>query len=721
MKGSFSSLHWLLAAVFALALAGCASIGRPQGGPRDITPPEFVNSNPAPQGRNVNTNKINIVFNENVQLDDAFNKVVVSPVQANTPSVSANGRHVTIELKDTLQPNTTYTIDFGDAIKDLNEGNILDGFSTSFSTGDSIDTLRISGMLFEARTLEPAQSMLVGLYRIPDSVAETYASDTLGIDSARISYYSQTNDTSLYTRQLERISRTNQYGQFTIHNLKHGQYAVYAINDVNRDYKWDRTEDVAFLGHLVSPYVEPIQVVDTLRAWDNSDSLVSRAGVAYFPNDLLLTWFNEDYKSQYLKDYSRPSRERLAINMGAPADSLPEIAIAKGPLEGLSADKWTRLNANHTLDSLEYWISDSTVIKTDSLWLAVKYQRTDTNDLLSWKTDTLRFFFKDPVTKDKKKDKDKDKDKNKEKEKKKREKEKEIEGAEGEEINDSIPDAPEMPEITFLNLSPASSGKTQELNLPLVLKSNQPIDTILPDSYRLEIKEDTLWHPVKGITLEVDSLNPLLQRVIRYAWEEGGEYRLTVDSAAVFSMYNQWNNTLKHEFKVKTLEDYSTLTFNVSGLEGQPAIVELLDKSDKVIATSPVIDGTALFEYINPGQVYARLYIDANNDGKWTTGDLKQGLQPEEVYYFNKRLTLRKNWEVTQDWNIYEIALDMQKPYELVKNKPKKNDKNLRQNSYADEEDEDEFNNGSNYGYGGYGTTNYGTTNYGTGNNQYGY
>lgn len=695
MKGRFSSLHWLMVMVFALALAGCASIGRPQGGARDIMPPVYVSSTPGQQARNVKTNKIDIVFDENVQLEDAFNKVVVSPVQINTPAVSANGRHVSVELKDTMLANTTYTIDFGDAIKDLNEGNILDGFSMSFATGDSIDTLRISGMLFEARTLEPAQGMLVGLYRVdtPDSII---AADSTGTDTLHA--YTQAADTSLYTRPLERITRTNQYGQFTVHNLKPGTYAVYALNDINRDSKWDRTEDVAFYGRTVRPYVEPIEVVDTLRGWDNSDSLVARQGVAYFPNDVLLTWFNEDYQSQYLKDYTRPSRERIAINMGAKADSLPEITIAKGPLEGLDASKWTRLNANRTLDSLEYWISDSAVIKTDSLWLAVRYQRTDTNDLLSWTTDTLRFFFKDPVIKDKK-------------DKKKKNKEK----------NDTVP---EVPEITFLNFK-ASSPTTQELNLPLVLTSDQPIDTILEGSYRLEIKEDTLWYPVKDFTIEADSLSPLLRRIIRYPWEEGGEYRLTVDSAAVYSMYGLWNNTLNHEFKVKSSEDYSTLTFNISGLDGRPAVVELLDKSDKVITTAPVVDGSALLEYLTPGQVYARLFIDDNNDGEWTTGDLKRGIQPEEVYYFNKRLNLRKNWEVAQDWNIYEIALDLQKPYELVKNKPKKKDKDERQNSYSDDEDEYDDSpfgdqNGG-YGYGGYGTTSYGRDANSRYNNQYGY
>lgn len=109
--------------------------------------------------------------------------------------VTANGRKVTVEFRDTLLPNTTYTVDFADAIKDLNESNVLDGLALDFATGDSIDSLRISGMLFEARTLEPAQGMLVGVY-------------------------SNLSDTAIRTLPFERITKTNQLGQFTIRNLK---------------------------------------------------------------------------------------------------------------------------------------------------------------------------------------------------------------------------------------------------------------------------------------------------------------------------------------------------------------------------------------------------------------------------------------------------------------------------------------------------------------------
>lgn len=186
MKLRFSYMHLPVAALMAAIVTACASIGRPEGGPRDEEPPRFVSANPRPGQLKVEGNKITITFDENIQLDDAFNKVVVSPVQTQPPAISSNARRVTVELRDTMKPNTTYSVDFGDAIKDLNEGNVLDGFAIDFATGDTIDTLRISGMVLEARTLEPAQGMLVGVH-------------------------SNLDDSALTTLPLDRIARTNQY------------------------------------------------------------------------------------------------------------------------------------------------------------------------------------------------------------------------------------------------------------------------------------------------------------------------------------------------------------------------------------------------------------------------------------------------------------------------------------------------------------------------------
>lgn len=618
--------------IIAFIMVACASIGRPEGGPRDEMPPVFIKSNPTQGQTNVKSNKIEIFFDENLKVDDASNKVVISPVQKAMPSIIANGKKVSVELRDTLIPNSTYTIDFSDAIQDLNEGNPVDGFALDFSTGDSIDSLRISGMLFEARNLEPAQGMIVGVY-------------------------SNLADSAISTLPLERISKTNQLGQFTIRGLKPGYYRIFALNDKNRDYHWDRSEDVAFYDVALSPSVEPIEVMDTLRASDGKDSLVSRQGVKFLPNNVLLTWFNEGYAAQYLKDYKRPERNRITFDFATKADTLPQITIINGKKAGLDIDEWALLNAGETLDTLEYWINDSVILAQDSILVAARYLRTDTNENLSWTTDTLKLFYKEPKKK-KKKDKD--------------------------EETDSIP------EVKFLNWT-LQAANPQDVNKPLRFLSSQPLAFIDNNGIKLSIKRDTIWESLPSPRILPDTSGYILKYTIPYEWQAGEKYKLEIDSASLIGIYNECNKPYKQEFSVRPIEDYVNLYFNVSGTE-LPVIVELLDGSDKVVATAPVIEGKASFNFLFPGKYFARAFIDNNNNGEYDTGKLLDKQQPEEVYYYPKIINAKKNWDIEQSWNIYEQPLDLQKPLQIKKNKPaqKKSSKN-EQNQEEEEEEYDEF------------------------------
>lgn len=638
---SVKQLRMLLAMIAAAVLAACANMGRPEGGPRDELPPVYVRSNPAMGQLNVTANKITVDFDENIALEDAMNKIVVSPAQRTTPAISSNGRRVTVELRDTLLPNTTYTIDFADAVKDLNEGNVLDGLALDFATGDTIDTLRISGMVFEAQTLEPAQGMLVGVY-------------------------SNLSDTAISTLPFERITKTNQLGEFTLRNLKEGTYRIFALNDVNRDYHWDRSEDVAFYDVTISPSSTPITITDTLtRENGERDSLVTRPGTRFLPDDVLLTWFNEGYSAQYLKDYKRPERNKITFQFGTKADTLPIIRLINTHRAGDEISTWSMLDASPTLDTLTYWIADTSLVSLDSITLEAKYLRTDTNDNLSWTTDTLRFNFRSP--------------KKKKEEPKKKKKD-------DEEAEDSIPKIPHM------DLK-ATSGTSQELNRGLTLAGTTPIVRFDTAAVTLEMQVDTLWYilPRPQFT-RPDSLKPMTFNA-PYTWEEGTKYRLTVDSAAVTDLYGLDNDKLVHEFTTKKSDDYSTVSFSITGLDGRPAIVEVLNSSDKPAGSGRVENGLATIGYLPPGTYYARLFIDADGDGKWTTGSLTDSIhrQPEEVYYYPKRVTLKKNWTIEQSWDINELPVEQQKPQEIKKNKPKRKKGDPEERPTGEDEEEDEF------------------------------
>lgn len=686
MKGNESTYMQLLAgAAVASLLGACASMGRPTGGDYDIEPPVYVKSNPAIGATGINRNHITIDFNENVQVEDVMNKVVVSPAQKNIPQITANGHRVSVELRDTMQPGTTYTIDFSDAISDLNEKNVLDGFAIDFSTGDSIDSLRLSGMVFEARTLEPAQGVLVGVY-------------------------SNLTDTTITTLPLERIAKTNQLGQFTVRGLKPGDYHIFAINDINRDYHWDRSEDVAFYDVTVSPTAETTTVTDTLTAADGSDSIVSVSRTKYLPNDILLTWFNEGYTPQYLKDYTRPDRRRLFVKFSAPSDTLPEIRLLNGVDSGQPIDRWARLNATATLDSLEYFITDTAVVAQDTMMIEMRYLRTDTLDQLSWGTDTLRVLFKGAREEKRQKE---------EAEKKAAERRKKAE-KKGENI-DSI-EAAEAAKLTFVKVS-APGGATQEIYKPLFIDVDQPLDTIIQSGLRMMVLNDTIWDTIPAPPLvPVDSFG-LLKYQLDMKWTPGTKYKYVADSASIIGAYNQWNSTFTHEFSTRKLEDYSALYFNVTGVTDS-AVVEVLDKSDKPVDEAPLKGGVAEFPYMQPGTYYARLYIDRNGNGKWDTGSLLDSVQPEEVYYYPKKIVLKKNWDVEQSWNIYDTPIDLQKPKEIVKNKPKTAKKRRRNKDGTyiddengernpDEEEEDPYNEGNFFGPG----NSNGTRNFGNGMN----
>ncbi len=605
-NGGLGSLFVVAA---ALLLAACASIGRPEGGPRDMTPPVMVSSTPAPGSVNVSNGRIDIVFDENITLDDPMNKIVVSPPQKKQAQISSNGRRVRITLRDTLRDSTTYTVDLADAVRDLNEGNILDGLAIDFSTGPSIDTLMISGIVFEGRTLEPAQGMIVGVYSTPVA------------------------DTALTTLPMERITKTNALGRFTIRNLKPGSYRVFAINDLNHDFHWDRSEDIAFLDRDISPSTMSIEVTDTFTDAAGNDSLVTRPATRFLPDDILLTWFNENYKPLYLVKHERPDARRLTLEMSTRSDSLPQLTLLNTVRAGARLDREAVLQSSPGLDSLTYWLRDTTLIGSDTLKIAARYLHTDTLDNITFTTDTLTFALRQA------------------KKKKKRDEE-----------TDSVP------KLEFVNIG-ISSRQPQDLNIPLLFETSAPTASIDSAGFRIEELVDSIWMPVAAkIPSPPDSLQPM-RLLTEMTWKPKTKYRVTIDSLAVTDIYGNHNRPFVQEVSTHAIEDYAALFFNIGDLGPDSAIVELLS-SDKPVRLEPVRNGVATFEYVTPGAYYARLFIDRNHNGRWDTGCVADTLQPEDVFYFSKKLNLKKNWDVEQQWNIYETPVDLQKPEDIKKNKP---------------------------------------------------
>lgn len=239
-------------------------------------------------------------------------------------------------------------------------------------------------------------------------------------------------------------------------------------------------------------------------------------------------------------------------------------------------------------------------------------------------------------------------------------------------------------------MSVSIGGTTQEVNMPLLLKSSSPIVDFNQDGVHMSILEDTLWVDVEPPRfVMIDSLKPMLMAA-DYKWEPGRRYTVTIDSLAMTDALGLHNKDVKQEFATRALEDYSSVTFTLTDLK-EPAVVELLTSQDKPVTRATVVDGKAVFKFLQPGTYYARMFIDRNNNGKYDTGVLLDSVQPEEVYYFPKKIALKKNWDLAdQPWNIYEFPVDKQKPTEIKKNKPKRKAGEIPEEQ-TDEEDEYEY------------------------------
>ena len=640
----------------ASLLYSCANIGRPSGGPRDETPPVYVSSTPEPDQLNFTGSKITINFNEYIQIKDQNSKVVVSPAQKNMPIIRSAGKSVNVELRDTLLPNTTYCIDFADAIQDNNEGNPLDGFAIAFSTGDSIDTLQVSGVMLRAKDLEPMQGIIVGIHE-------------------------NLNDSAFSTIPLTRIARTNDLGQFTIRNMKPGRYHIFGLNDMDGNYTFSRNEDLAFLDEIVVPSSYQRETTDTVFKFNGEiDTIQPGRHTVFTPNDLLLCMFNEEYSALYLKKDERPDESRIHLKFSTPIDTLPDLRVLK-PTP--SRPDWYRLQRTPQNDSLIYWLTDSNLIKSDSVLIEARYLISDSLDQLVMTTDTINFFYRHKTDKKKKKSDKDGSDNNKRK----------ISSKDLKKGNDSTDDKPAKPASMFDSIPTLAMKFDQNIDYgnPLPINFETPIDTINMRGIHIFQKEesDTMWRPsTREIKIvPFDSVSVLKYHLI-YPFEAGIKYRVEVDSLSIYDCYKQPNRTTTAEFAIPSLEEYANLYLLVNVTDS--AFVELLDSGEKVVKTATVKDGQAALEYVRPGTYYARIIIDANGNGKWDTGNYAQHLQPEEVYYFPNKILLRKNWDNEQTWNIYETAIDKQKPIDIKKNRSKAELKKIKDTKGKKKGDEDE-------------------------------
>lgn len=629
-----------------LTIVSCANIGSPDGGRYDEEPPEVVSAIPADRAVNVDKQKISILFNEFVKLTNASEKVVISPPQLEVANVRAAGKRIKVTLFDSLQSNTTYTVDFNDAIEDNNEGNPMGFYTYSFSTGPVIDTMEMSGHVLAAENLEPVKGMLVGLYRA---------------DS--------TYDDSLFrTKPLVRVSRTNGSGHFTIKGIAPGQYRIFALQDGDGDYRFSqKSEAIAFDTLVYVPSSRPDLRMDT--CWRDSiyyDSIRVVPYTHYLPDDIVQFSFLEGKQDLHLLKMERPEPDWFKIYFTAPVDTLPVI-------RGLNFnDSCLVLEASEHNDTLTYWITDTAFThSTDSLEMEMRSLDTDTLGVLGWRTDTFMLVARTGWAKIRDEKQKKIDEWNKEREKKVKKSKK------------PLPPEQNPYEQDFLEVKISPTGALDP-NRNVMIQSSEPISSIDTARIHLYVVRDSNLYEEPYLLLPTP--HKARSYTLYAEWQPDYKYAVAVDSAAIMGVMGHTNRKARTELRVRNLNEYGTLIVNLL-TKDTCMVVQLLNGSDRVVTQQRVSSsGVAEFYYLSPEIYYMRCFVDINGNGKWDVGDYGQGLQPERVYYFPKPMNVRAGWDVEQEWDVQSIPVMRQKPAELIKQKADKEKTPRERNKERDAE-----------------------------------
>ena len=644
-------LNWQLCR-FALLLltltlvAACARMGNPDGGWYDETPPRVVGASPAEKATGVKTRKLHIRFNEFIKIENATENVVVSPPQLESPDIKAGGKSIDIELKDSLKANTTYTVDFSDAITDNNEGNPLGNYTYSFSTGEHIDTMEVSGWVLAAENLEPVKGILVGLY-------------------------ANLADSAFRTQPMLRVAKTDGRGHFVIRGIAPGKYRVYALQDVDGDYHLtQKGEEMAFNREVIVPSSKPDVRQDTL--WRDSlriDS-ISRVGYTHFlPDNITLRAFTHIQTDRFFTKAERTLPECFSLVFTAGSNELPQL---RG-LNFNNAERAFIVMPTAKKDTITYWIKDSALINQDTLRMQMQYWSTDTTGQLRMKQDTIEVLAKTPYAK-----------RLKEKQKKAEEWKKAQDKAQkkGEPFETIM--RPEALKVEVKVNNSIAPDENVRIELPTPLRS---LDSTKVHLYS---KRDTLWYEARyrlRVREGADSLAPVGTNLLhkrrlelQAEWKPGVEYSFELDSLALTDIYGTTSGKIKQGFKVREDKEFATLAVSLTALTDSNVVVQLLNGQDAVVKQTRALAGTANFYYLQPATYYLRLFVDRNGNGRWDTGDFYRGEEPETVYYFPEEIECKANWDATRTWNPTAKPLNEQKPGKITKQKPDKGKSIKRRN-----------------------------------------
>ncbi len=553
-------------AAILLILVSCANIVNPSGGPRDTTAPKPIKSSPANYSLQFNQNKIEITFDEFILLRDLKSQLLISPPLSETPDISVRGKTLVIEIKEKLKENTTYTLFFGKAIIDLTEGNAVSSYEFVFSTGNFIDSMYISGKVSDAFTQKPEKDIYVMLYE-------------------------HTYDSIPYREKPFYIAKTDENGDYTIHNLRNISYKIFALKDVNNNFKFDQLiEKIAFADELVLPQHKLAILADTsLSDSLQKDSLHPLAKLTVQPVlNNLRAFLETDTKQRILKaEFIKKGQLKIAFRF--PVTDLEITFLNKFEDQQLKVEEW-----NATKDTLNYWIFNPEI---DSLHLIID----DNNQL----RDTLNLRFKSKITKT---------------------------------------------AITAVSRLFPVSNLSQTFDFYKRISFTFPNPMSKHDSLAVTLIEanDTI-HTYAYATDAVHR-----KFVIKKELKQGQDYKLIVKQDVLTDIFGFTNDSIVYSFKTNTGEDFGNFIFNVSIKDTvHPYIIQLLSENGDVLQQRIIDKDTKLkFQYLVPGTYSIKAIEDKNRNKKWDTGNYGRKIQPENVINYPTKISIKANWDLEENWKL---------------------------------------------------------------------
>ena len=605
-------------AIIFILISACAKMSTPSGGKKDSTPPVVIKSVPVNRAKNFKGRKLEITFDEYIALDNINDKFMISPPMKKKPKVFTRGKNVITEFEEELKDSTTYTLYFQDAIKDLNEGNKIQNYQFVFSTGPVIDSLSVTGNVYNSLDLEVPEMVQVLMYReLADSAVEKHIPDY--------------------------ISKLDKGGYFRINNVSPGKYRLYALKDVDNSKNYNlREEEFAFMDSTIEVtteknFIPVVKDTATLKqdvkkaaeslVKDKSTIKKEEKKVAEIPalkGEYQLILFAALKKNHYLTSSTRKIMYQLIYTLSLPPDSMKFEFSIPG-----TADSSYLLERSRKNDTLKVWLSDSSLYSMPQITSIVKYPLTDTMGMEGYKTDTIKMRY----------------------------------------ITPRVPKTGKVKAPPFKVETNIIAGFLKP-GQKIVLKALTPLRE--PDTSRIRLYDVT--DTIKKIivyNLHKDSTNAC-RYILNANLKLGKKYLYIADSASYNDIYNQHTDSTGIKFSVKDPASYSKLTLNITdSVSVVDKIIQLLDIKENLISEKHISkNGKLLFPLLDVGIYRVRAIIDLNGDGYWTTGDFATGRQPEPVLYYPTEIEIKKDWELDQDWVMLAMNFKDQKLRKKIITKP---------------------------------------------------